>query len=176
MTRAHPRLPRWQRASLLVVALLLLVTGIVWLALHYSVGSGAGELPHPLEAWAMRLHGLAAFGGLFLLGALAASHIPQGWRMSAHGRPKREFPPGETARSAGGAPFVGRHRWAQQRGSGVGLCVLGALLAATGWLLYYFAPESVRPALGWLHAGAGAAMALLAAVHQRRKSRHRLRA
>ena|SRR5438132_619098 len=147
MTRAHPRLPAWQRQSLIAVALLLLATGIVWLGLHYSVGAGAGGLPHPLEAWSMRLHGLAAFGALFLLGALAGAHIPQGWRMSA------------------------RHRWAHQRGSGAALCVLAGLLAASGWMLYYFAPEPVRPALGWVHAGVGVAMALLAMVHQRRKSR-----
>jgi membrane-associated PAP2 superfamily phosphatase len=147
VTRAHPRLPAWQRRSLLAAAVLLLLTGIGWLALHYSVGAGAGGLPHPLEAWSMRLHGLAAFGALFLLGALAGAHIPQGWRMSV------------------------RHRWAHQRGSGVALCILGGTLAASGWLLYYFAPEPVRPALGWVHAGVGLAMALLAGVHQRRKSR-----
>ena len=152
MTRAHPRLPRWQRAALLAVALLLMASGIGWLALHYSIGAGAGELPHPLEAWLLRLHGLAAFGALFLLGVLAGAHIPTGWRMS------------------------GRHRRGPQRGTGVALCTLGALLALTGWLLYYFAPEPVRPVLGWVHAGIGAAMAVLGGVHQRRKSRHGVRA
>ena len=153
MTRHFPRphrhngLPRWQRGLLYVSALLLLVTGVAWLAVHYLAGAGAGELPHPMEAWTIRLHGFAAFFGLFVFGALAGAHIPQGWRMS------------------------GRHRWAQQRGSGVALCSIAALLAFTGYLLYYFAPETVRPALGWLHAGIGILMAVLGLIHRKPKSR-----
>src|SRR5882672_1907552 len=115
------RLPRWQRRCLFAAGVLLLVTGVAWLVLHYAPGAGAGELPHPLEAWMIRLHGLAAFGGLFMLGVIAGSHLPHGWRMSA------------------------RHRWAHQRGSGLTLCLLGAALALSGYLLYYFAPESLRP-------------------------------
>ena len=47
------------------------------------------------------------------------------------------------------------------------LCALGAVLALTGYLLYYFAPEGVRPALGWVHAVAGIAMVLAIALHWR---------
>ncbi|WP_124538870.1 DUF4405 domain-containing protein [Piscinibacter terrae] len=154
MTRHVPRshrhhgLPRWQRALLYASGLVLLATGVAWLWLHYTVGAGAGELPHPLEAWSMKLHGLAAFFGLFLLGALAGAHIPQGWRMS------------------------GRHRWAQQRGTGIALAAAGGTLALTGYLLYYFAPESVRPALGWIHAAVGIAMTAAILVHRRTRSRH----
>jgi hypothetical protein len=151
MTRLHPthgahhahRLVRWQRLALYGVGALLLATGTVWLALHYSIGAGAGELPHPLETWVLRLHGLAAFGGLFVLGVLAAAHIPQGWRLSH------------------------RRRWAGQRSSGVLLCVIGALLAASGYALFYFASESVRPALGWAHTVVGLTMALLILSHRR---------
>lgn len=143
----HNGLPHWLRALLYTSALLLLVTGAVWLAVHYIAGAGAGELPHPLEAWTMRVHGFAAFFALFVFGSLAGAHIPQGWRMS------------------------GRHRWAQQRGSGVALCSVAVLLALTGYLLYYFAPEAVRPALGWIHAGIGILMAMLVLLHRRPKSR-----
>jgi hypothetical protein len=152
MTRAaqHPtphvaahHLARWHRLSVYAVGALLLVTGLAWLALHYVVGAGAGEMPHPLEAWALRLHGLAAFGGLFILGVLAAAHLPHGWRLSR------------------------RHRWAHQRRTGLALCVLAAVLVLSGYLLYYFAPEAVRPSLGWLHAGVGVAMALAVALHSR---------
>ena len=149
MTRATThRIPRWQRLSLYTSGGLLLASGLLWLALHYMAGAGAGELPHPLEAWLMRAHGLAAFAGLFMLGVIGGSHIPHGWRMSA------------------------RHRWAQQRGSGLLLSTLAGALALTGYLLYYFAPEQLRPALGWLHTGVGVAMGAMLAVHQRRKSRH----
>ena len=91
----------------------------------------------------MRVHGLAAFAALFAFGALAAAHVPQGWRLSQ------------------------RLRWARQRGSGLVLCTLAATLAGTGYLLYYFAPEGIRPALGWLHSGLGVAMAVVVATHRR---------
>ncbi len=139
---AH-RLVRWQRVALTLSGTLLLLTGGTWLAIHYGIGAGAGELPHPLEAWCLRLHGLAAFAGVFVLGALAAAHIPQGWRLSR------------------------RRRWVGQRNSGLLLCGAGALLVLSGYGLYYFAPEGVRPALGWAHAGVGLAMAALVLRHRR---------
>jgi len=141
------RLVRWQRDLLYGSGAVLLATGAGWLVLHY--GRGADALPAPIEAWAMRLHGLAGFAVLFALGALAASHVPHGWRLSH------------------------RMRWAHQRGSGVALCSLAAALALTGYLLYYFAPEGARPALGWLHSGLGAAAVMLVAVHRRRATRVR---
>ena len=143
---AH-RLPGWQRRALYLSGAALLLSGAGWLALHYAVGASAGGLPHPLEAWAMRLHGLAAFGGLFMLGALAASHVPQGWRMARH--------PG----------------WSRQRAVGAALCALAAALASSGYLLYYFAPEAVRPALGWAHSVAGVALGLLLLWHRRGQTR-----
>ena len=137
------RLPKWQRRTLSASGAMLLSTGLIWLVLHYSIGAGAGELPHPLEAWLLRLHGLAAMAGIFLFGALASSHVPQGWRLS--------------------------HRWrlvAQQR-TGVLLCCLAALLATSSYLLYYFASEDLRPFLGGIHAAIGVAMAGLLLWHGR---------
>lgn len=137
------RLVRWQRVALYLSSALLLLTGTVWLAVHYSIGAGTGELPHPVEAWSLRLHGLAAFAGVFVLGVLAAAHVPHGWRLSQ------------------------RRGWVTQRRSGLWLCGLGALLVFSGYALYYFAPEAVRPALGWAHAGIGAVMGGLIASHRR---------
>lgn len=137
------RLVRWQRVALYLSGALLLLTGAVWLAVHYSIGAGAGELPHPVEAWSLRLHGLAAFAGVFVLGVLAAAHIPHGWRLSQ------------------------QRGWVAQRRSGLWLCGLGALLVFSGYALYYFAPEAVRPALGWGHASIGVAMGGLIASHRR---------
>lgn len=146
MTLPRHRLPHWQRRGLYLSGALLLATGTVWLAVHYTVGAGAGELPHPLEAWCLRVHGLGAFAALFIAGVLAAAHIPRGWRLlDAIPDPRR----------------------ARQRASGIGLCVLGAALVLTGYLLYYFAPEPWRPTLGWLHTGVGMAMAALLLGHRR---------
>ena len=142
MRHVH-RLVPWQRSALYATSALLVLTGLAWLGVHYSAVAGAGELPHPLEAWLMRLHGAVAYVGLFVLGVLAAAHVPHGWRLT------------------------GRHRWAGQRGSGVTLCAVAALLVASGYLLNYFAPEAVRPALGWVHTGIGIAMGVLIAIHRR---------
>ena len=146
MTRAAHRLPAWQHGLFVVVGVLALASGLAWLAVHYGAGagSGSGALPHASESWLMRVHGFAGFGALFLFGALAAGHVPLGWRRA------------------------GRHRWAGQRGTGVMLCALAALLALSGYLLYYFAPETFRPALGWMHAAIGVAMAGLVLRHRRR--------
>jgi hypothetical protein len=141
--RPHHRLIAWQRISFYAAGALLLITGAAWLALHYSVGAGAGELPHPAEAWLLRGHGLIGFVGLFLFGVLAAAHVPQGWRLTR------------------------RHRWAGQRNSGVVLCALAVLLSLSGYLLYYFAPEGVRAVLGWTHTAIGVTMAVLVALHRR---------
>lgn len=144
MTRHAHRLAPWQRRTLYATGALLMLSGAAWLAVHYAVGAGAGDLPHPAEAWLLRVHGLGAFAGLFVLGVLAAGHVPQGWR------------------------YTGRHRWDGQRSSGITLCVIGAALALSGYLLYYFAPENIRPALGWAHAFVGACMAVLTVSHRRR--------
>src|SRR4051812_23301684 len=78
VVRTAHRLLAWQRRVLYGGGVLLLATGIAWLAVHYGRPSDA--LPSALEPWAMRLHGLASFAVVFTFGALAASHIPQGWR------------------------------------------------------------------------------------------------
>lgn len=142
MRHHHHRLVPWQRRCLYSTGALLLLTGAAWLAVHY--GAGSGELPHPAEAWLLRLHGVGAFACLFVFGVLAAGHVPQGWR------------------------YTSRHRWEGQRSSGVTLCVIGTALALTGYWLYYFAPETVRPALGWAHAFVGLCMAVLTVSHRRR--------
>jgi len=147
MPNRQHRLPRWQWLTLVSSGLALLASGLVWLGVHYSIGAGTGELPHPSEAWAMRVHGMAAFVGLFLIGALAGAHIPHGWRMSS------------------------RQRWARQRGTGLALCCGAALLALSGYLLYYFAPEGVRPALGWMHSAVGMAVAAVVIAHGRQRVR-----
>ena len=74
---------------------------------------------------------------------LAAAHIPQGWR------------------------FTHRRKWAAQRSTGIVLCVLAGALALSAYLLYYFAADTVRPALGWIHSGLGVAMIGLVVAHRR---------
>jgi Ca2+/Na+ antiporter len=127
----------------------LLLTGALWLALHYGAGAGRGELPHPWEAMVMRLHALAALMAVFLFGVLASSHVQPSWRATW------------------------RRHWPGQRRLGITLCALGAALALTGYALMYLVSESVHPAVGWLHTLAGAAMAAVLVVHQRAAQRRR---
>ena len=141
MHRPGHRPAPWQRRLLAASALLLTASGLAWLALHYSLGAGADGLPHPAEAGLMKLHGAAAFAALFGGGLVAGHHIPATWRLAQ------------------------RPRHAGQRRSGLALCGLFVLASASAYALYYFAPEAVRPALGWAHAGAGLALAGAGAWH-----------
>ena len=141
MHRPGHRPAPWQRRLLAASALLLTASGLAWLALHYSLGAGADGLPHPAEAGLMKLHGAAAFVALFGGGLVAGHHIPATWRLAQ------------------------RPRHAGQRRSGLALCGLFALASASAYALYYFAPEAMRPALGWAHAGAGLALAGAGAWH-----------
>lgn len=134
-------LPRWQRRGLHLSVWLLLASGLAWLALHYTVGAGAGELPHPGELWLMRLHGAATMSALFFFGSLVPGHAPRGWRMR------------------------------RQRRTGVLLWSMLALLVGTGYALYYFAPEALRPGIGMVHAGVGTALTLGLLWHRRGSQR-----
>lgn len=129
---------RWQRLSLDASTSLLVVTGSLWLLAHYLYGAGndAIGLPHWSEAWLMRLHGLAAFIVLIAIGAFLAVHVPRGWRM----RPQRRLE--------------------------IALLACLVLAVVTAYCLYYFAPDWVRPALGWVHAGLGTCWGITILVHR----------
>ena len=120
---------------------LLLASGVAWLGLHYLAGAGAGQLPHPMEAWALRAHALAAWVGAFTLGQLAASHVPRGWHTTM------------------------RRRAHTQRHLGLGLCVLAAALVLSGYALMYLVPEPARAVWGWVHAAVGVVMTGVLIVH-----------
>jgi hypothetical protein len=80
------RLSKRRELAVYAVFGVLWLSGAVWLALRYFLRSKAefGELPHPLEPWAIRLHALAAFASLWLLGQLWIVHLVPSWR--AHRR------------------------------------------------------------------------------------------
>jgi hypothetical protein len=165
MNRPLLHLPPWQMRLLVCVAGLLSVSGGTWLLVHYLWGAGAGELPHAWEAPLIRVHGGAAFLGLFTLGVLAGSHVPAGWRVTRHAkfdvRHREPFVAGS----------VRQHRRSRQRWSGLLLLILAAALVLSGYLLYYFIPEDWRPVMGWTHAALGAALTAAATWHGLRRSR-----
>src|SRR5262245_7198115 len=120
---------------------LLLASGVVWLGVHYLAGAGAALLPHPLEAWTMRAHALAAWVAAFALGEIAASHIPRGW----HSTMRRRAP--------------------AQRRLGLALCALALALVLSGYALMYLVTEPAHQAWGWAHSVLGVAMATVLIVH-----------
>lgn len=89
----------------------------------------------PAIAWLMKIHGAAAMLSLVLLGSVLFQHIGAGWRL------------------------------ARNRSSGITILALAALLAVTGYLLYYAGDERIRSFSSLLHLAIGVIAPLLLAVH-----------
>jgi cation transport ATPase len=70
------------RAAVLATAALLWLSGVLWLVLHYAFPQAGpfGPLPNPWEAAVVRVHGVLAVGGVFLLGWITAAHVTERWR------------------------------------------------------------------------------------------------
>lgn len=124
------RLGRPRRLGVYAVALGLWGSGIAWLILRYGFRREGpfGPESHPLEPWALKLHGAFAFAALWAMGLLWAAHIVNGWDAK-------------------------RRRW-----SGSALLGLLLFLTVTGYLLYYAGGDDLRAAVSLLHwiAGLGA--------------------
>lgn len=136
----HPnRLPRWLRTLLMASGAALLLTGLLWAALHWRAGFASADLllPHPWEHPLMQLHGLAVIGFLFALGALSPVHMPRGWRER------------------------------RNLGSGVSLIAVAAVLAGSGYALYYWVDDRTHLWVGALHTVTGVVLAAVFAVHWR---------
>lgn len=112
-------------------------SGAGWLVLHHflSLDGPFGPAPHPLEPWALRLHGLFAFAAMGVLGSLLTLHVP-------------------------GALSASR-----RRASGLASLTLLVALALTGYALYYFATEANQSWLPILHWGPGLALPLVLWAH-----------
>jgi hypothetical protein len=99
------------------------LSGAIWLVLHFYMREKTefGFLPHPLEAWALRMHGAFAFAALWLGGLIWAAHIPAAWASR-------------------------RHRY-----SGIMVVSLFGLLGLSGYLLYYLGDEGWRDIVSLAH-------------------------
>lgn len=131
------RLERWHRRCIYASCAALLVTGGAWLLARYylRVPGQFGETVHPLEPWAIKLHGASAMVMLFFLGSLMNSHI------------RRALKAGRNLVSG----------WA--------MIASMLLLIATGFGLYYIAGESDRPTWSALHWVVGLGLAVLIVLH-----------
>ena len=121
------------------------LSGVLWLVYHYGLQreGSFGLEPHPLEAWWLRLHGLAAFVSLFAFGLLWGVHIRAGLA------------------------------FARRRLSGLLLLVLLVVLSLSGYLLYYAGEEMLRDAVRVAHWVIGLALLPPFVVHVMRARKQR---
>ncbi|MGM9480351.1 DUF4405 domain-containing protein [Roseateles sp. NT4] len=98
---------------------------------------------HPAQAWSLRIHGGLAMLALVVVGSLLPHHALAAWR-------------------------TGRNRL-----SGGTMLALLALLALSGWLLYYAGSPALRDAASLCHWLMGLATPLLLAWHWRQRRREK---
>ena len=137
MQRNGIRLGSSHRAWLFGAFAAAFITGTAWWVLRhwFQVEGDFGPAPHPAERWLIRLHGGAALLTLILLGSLLPLHVKRAWLARRN-------------RSSGGL-----------------LLTLNALLALTGYALYYAGGESLRTMASTSHLALGFALPILLVLH-----------
>lgn len=126
---------RRQRHAVYAGTGLLLLSGLLWLLAHYALPLPEDAARHPLEAWAMRVHGAATLFGMAVLGGLWGPHVLRAWAGARH------------------------------RLSGGSLLGLWFGLALSGYGLYYVADEGFRATISGLHVVAGSGLPVALAIH-----------
>ena len=114
-----------ERIIYYTVFLVLFLSGVVWLVLHYlcsSVGE-FGLMSNPLESKILCIHGVAAFGFAFVFGNIWAIHVKSGIQKKY----KKNFK------------------------SGIINALLVTILIVTGLLLYYAGNDMVRITASMMH-------------------------
>jgi hypothetical protein len=140
MSFAFPqRMSAGLRAAVMLTFGALWVTGGYWLVLHYffTQPSDFGPVQNPWAPAILRVHGWIAVAGVFLLGWITARHVGDRW------------------------PHM------IKRVSGVAVASAAAILAVTGYALYY-TTDRVHDTAGVTHEVLGVAAILFALTHWRR--------
>lgn len=134
------------RSAVIVAFGALWLTGSLWLVLHYFFAqpSDFGAVENPWSPVILRIHGWFAVSGVFLLGWITARHVSDRWPQMV------------------------------KRASGVSMATVAAILALTGYALYY-TTDRVHDVAGVAHEIIGAAAVLFALTHWRRYSPPRKR-
>jgi hypothetical protein len=145
---AHrPRLYLSSRGKLMIYAVFGATwgSGLLWIIFHYFFlhRGEFGDEIHPLEHPLLVVHGACAFMALWLGGWLWSAHVLPWWSTR------------------------------KRRSSGVVLILFGAILIATGYLLYYASGDGLRRWTGILHWSLGLALAIPLLVHALRSGRYR---
>ncbi len=133
------RLSKRERIVYYTVFLILFLSGVIWLVLHYlcnSVGE-FGIMSHPLESKMLCIHGFAAFGFAFIFGNIWAMHVKFGIQKKY----KKNFK------------------------SGIINAFLVIILMITGLLLYYTGSDMLRPTASTLHWICGILLFIVIVLH-----------
>ena len=132
------------RFAVLLTFGVLWLSGCYWLLLHYFFArpSDFGTVEHPWSPAILRIHGWIAVGAVFLLGWITARHVSDRWPQTI------------------------------KRVSGVGIASVAAVLALTGYALYY-TTDRLHDFAGAIHEVLGGAAILLALAHWRPHRRAR---
>jgi hypothetical protein len=130
-------MPGRRRAAVYLVIGGLWLTGCAWLFLDLAVAKRGpfGATPHPLEPPLLLIHGIASVLSLYLLGWISARHVLRFW-------------PGGLRRVSGAA-----------------LAALLALLAVSGFALFFVSDDDWQRAAAWAHEVLGVAVTVFAAQH-----------
>lgn len=128
------------RVTVMAVLAVLWVSGCVWLVLHlgFEHQSEFGAVANPWAPTLIRVHGLFAVAGVFLLGWITTAHVVPGLAQKRH------------------------------RVSGMSLIAIAALLLLTGYALYYVVGDAVRAAVALAHEVIGVSAVLVGMLHWRR--------
>ena len=131
------RLGFWHQTFLFASSAVVLLSGALWLLFHYfvSVSGDFGPIPHPLESWWLRVHGLGAALLLIGFGSVLPGHVRRAW----HAR--------------------------RNRVSGSTFFAALATLSLSGYCLYYVGGEILRPLLSAGHWLLGLLFPVLTAWH-----------
>jgi len=133
------RLKRPARWALYATLIVLIGSGLGWLAAHYGSEIGAASSDDlrrlAVEALMLKVHGAAAFAALIALGAMFPYHVRRGWALSRN----------------------------RMSGSAV-IAAFGALIV-TGYALYYLVIDADRAAISFAHWLVGLALAPLFVAH-----------
>ncbi|HVO91002.1 MAG TPA: DUF4405 domain-containing protein [Casimicrobiaceae bacterium] len=149
MSRAHERAYRllservrladWSRRTLYTIVAASVASGVAWLLVHYLPGLAHGDSDEmrraAQEAFTLKVHGFAGFAVLFALGAMSSTHMRKAWALQ------------------------------RNRRSGIVLVALFAMLALTGYALYYLVTDESHAPISMVHWMLGLALAPLVVVH-----------
>ncbi len=140
------KLSRRHRTWFYTSFILVFVSGLAGLIFHYGFPKGEDQV-HPLEPWALKVHGAAAMLVLIILGTLIPAHIKKGWKAGLNRR------------------------------NGVILISVNLILIITGYLLYYAGGETFRFISSWIHIVIGLLLPgfIIWHVREGRRERKKLR-